>query len=141
MKVSVTRSFCMAHRLPRHTGACHRLHGHRIEVTVSVQCNGYDEDGFVIDFSILKKTVDDVIQPWDHNTLLALEDKKLGNFLIKNIPDQKIFYFSPQPTSEVLACDIQQKVLHKLQKLGYSISGSIWIQVAVSESPGSVAST
>lgn len=71
MMVSATKIFRFeaAHSLPNHEGKCRNLHGHnyKLEVTVAgpIQTEG-PEKGMVIDFSKLKKQLNEYLVMWDH---------------------------------------------------------------------------
>ena len=66
--LSVTKlfEFEAAHYLPDHLGLCKNLHGHsyKLEVEVSGLMN---ESGMIMDFSDLKKIINDsIIEKYDH---------------------------------------------------------------------------
>ncbi len=66
--------FDSAHNLLNYHGKCERLHGHtyRLEVTVS---GVPDDDGIVVDFNLLKSTVNEcIIEKLDHQYLNELFD-------------------------------------------------------------------
>jgi len=72
----VTRKYeniCVAHRLPKHTGKCKRMHGHNYDLTVSVSGPVSDE-GVVLWY----EQVDEAVMPWvdgvDHFTVLGESD-------------------------------------------------------------------
>jgi 6-pyruvoyltetrahydropterin/6-carboxytetrahydropterin synthase len=75
--ISVTKKFEFeaAHHLPDYIGACQRLHGHsyKLEVTVTnntITGRGNTPEGMIIDFSELKKVVNDrVLVLLDHSDL------------------------------------------------------------------------
>ncbi|MCY8487033.1 6-carboxytetrahydropterin synthase QueD [Bacillus atrophaeus] len=67
-----TFSFDSAHQLVNHKGKCANLHGHtyKLEVKLKMQPNmesNSTDEGFVIDFSDLKKIIkDEIIDKFDH---------------------------------------------------------------------------
>ena len=70
MLITKSFSFAGAHHLPKHPGKCKNLHGHewKLEVTISGQIDA--ETGMIIDFSDLKKIVNEnVIDKLDHSYL------------------------------------------------------------------------
>lgn len=72
MKVSVTKSFSFeaAHNLPNYEGACHRLHGHSYKLQVTVSGSVDEATGMIIDFTCLKKVVqDNIVSRYDHQYL------------------------------------------------------------------------
>lgn len=78
-RVVITKefSFDAAHQLPNHSGKCSSLHGHtyKLLVTVSgliIPAIGVSDEGMIIDFSDLKKIVNDaVVSKLDHALLLG----------------------------------------------------------------------
>ena len=60
--------FDAAHCLPDYQGKCARLHGHTWRLDVEV-AGPVAEDGFVVDFTELKKAVQPVVDVLDHDCL------------------------------------------------------------------------
>jgi 6-pyruvoyltetrahydropterin/6-carboxytetrahydropterin synthase len=61
--------FDAAHFIRDYKGKCERVHGHTYRLEVVIE-DSVKEDGMVLDFSILKKVVDDeVIEALDHSDL------------------------------------------------------------------------
>jgi 6-pyruvoyltetrahydropterin/6-carboxytetrahydropterin synthase len=63
-------SFCYGHRLPGYLGKCVNQHGHNSEVEVEV--TGKADGGYpsmVIDFGVLKTTMNTLIDKLDHKYL------------------------------------------------------------------------
>jgi len=74
------RGFPCAHRRWRHRGHCSQVHGYDREVTIWFEAHVRDENGFVMDFSLLKP-----IQAWlesqfDHTLLLDEDDPLVPKF-------------------------------------------------------------
>lgn len=70
MLITKIFTFAGAHQLPNHPGKCKNLHGHewKLEVTISGQIDA--DTGMIIDFSDLKKIVNEnVIDVLDHSYL------------------------------------------------------------------------
>ena len=60
--------FDSAHHLPGYNGKCANVHGHSWKFEVEIQ--GYvGPDGMVIDFSVLKKVVQPLVDQLDHDDL------------------------------------------------------------------------
>lgn len=69
MLVSKEFQFHAAHFLTKYHGACERLHGHTYRLKVTVE-GEVQENGLVIDFSILKKIVNErIIDKCDHRLI------------------------------------------------------------------------
>ncbi len=77
--------FCYGHRLLDYGGKCRHLHGHNGRAVVTVEAEGLDPRGMVVDFSDMKRVlggwIDDTL---DHKMLLHKDDpvipelKRLG---------------------------------------------------------------
>jgi 6-pyruvoyltetrahydropterin/6-carboxytetrahydropterin synthase len=62
--------FSAAHFLTLPGHVCERLHGHNYRVAVTVEGPVDDTTGFVVDFAVLKRVVQGVIEPLDHRVLV-----------------------------------------------------------------------
>ena len=65
-ELTVSSHFSGAHRLRHLHGKCEQLHGHNWKVEISVSASRLGKEGLVIDFQILKQTLDKVLKPLDH---------------------------------------------------------------------------
>ena len=68
-EVTVSSHFSGAHRLRHLHGKCEQLHGHNWKVEISVSADRLSREGLVIDFHILKQTLEKVLKPLDHTYL------------------------------------------------------------------------
>lgn len=74
MKITKRMHWIMGHRLTFHKGGCYNPHGHNYEVKISVE-GKQDENGFVCDFSEIKKMFKEKIHdPWDHSFMVWEKD-------------------------------------------------------------------
>ena len=93
-------SFDCAHRLSFHKGKCFNLHGH----TYKMQVTFYDScliNGMVKDFYDIKQIMNDIVEEWDHSTVLYERDKinvDLALLLKKN--GMKVIELPFEPTVE-----------------------------------------
>ncbi len=71
-EISVFSHFSGAHRLRLLHGKCEELHGHNWKIEVSVISQRLGKEGIVIDFGVLKKTLERVLGPLDHRYLNEL---------------------------------------------------------------------
>jgi 6-pyruvoyltetrahydropterin/6-carboxytetrahydropterin synthase len=92
--------FDAAHFLPNYHGKCERLHGHTYKLVVQVE-GVPDQEGMVMDFSLLKKTVQEVV-------LAKLDHSCLNDIL-------------PQPSAENIAVWVWQHLADKLQGENYKL--------------------
>ncbi len=123
--------FDSAHRIIGHENKCKLLHGHRYVMEVTFVANSLDDLGRVIDFGDIKKIlgswVDDNL---DHNTILSINDKELGD-KISQITGQKIYYMQQNPTAENIAKHLLEDICPKIF-LNYKIK---CIAVKIYETP------
>jgi 6-pyruvoyltetrahydropterin/6-carboxytetrahydropterin synthase len=99
----VTREFhfCYGHRLLNYDGKCRNLHGHNGTAVVTLTGSKLDALGMVMDFSQIKK----VMQNWidetiDHKMLLHRDDPVLKYLQDKGEP---IVVLEVNPTAENIA--------------------------------------
>ncbi len=71
MKHTVYREafFSAAHHLRNYNGKCENIHGHNWRVRVSVSSGALDSDGFVIDFKLLDKIINMILDRLDHHDI------------------------------------------------------------------------
>lgn len=66
--------FSAAHFLPTHD-KCQRIHGH--DYSVSVEIEGVEKSGFVVDFLLVEKVLRDILDRMDHRVLLPEQSNDL----------------------------------------------------------------
>ncbi|MBP1748234.1 MAG: queuosine biosynthesis protein QueD [Deltaproteobacteria bacterium] len=62
----VKDSFAAAHRLVGYKGKCEELHGHNFTVEVGVAGEQLQDDGMLIDFTIIKGHLHEILDSLDH---------------------------------------------------------------------------
>lgn len=75
-ELRVKTDFPAAHHLEGYPGDCARPHGHNWGVEVFARSKTLDSVGLATDFRDLKKAVNEIISPWDHQDLNTLADFK-----------------------------------------------------------------
>jgi 6-pyruvoyltetrahydropterin/6-carboxytetrahydropterin synthase len=116
-KIRVTKQFGfeMSHALLNYDGLCRNIHGHsyKLQITVAgvpINQSGNPKDGMVIDFSMLKKIIQEqIVRHLDHSLMInenAPIDKL--NALGQMYERHQVVPF--QPTSENLVVYIAEKV-------------------------------
>ncbi|MFN3527575.1 MAG: 6-pyruvoyl trahydropterin synthase family protein [Candidatus Altarchaeaceae archaeon] len=68
MEVKITKFFSAAHFLINHE-KCGKIHGHNWKVIAYID-GKVNEKGWVIDFIVLKKIIDEILDKYDHKLLL-----------------------------------------------------------------------
>ena len=77
-EVKVEKSFSAAHHLLNYQGACENQHGHNWKVEVYVIGKTLDKSNILVDFKVLKKELDKILNYLDHkdiNTLPEFENE------------------------------------------------------------------
>ena len=99
-ELKVESSFSAAHHLLNYNGECENQHGHNWKVEAFAKGNILDEANLLIDFKILKRELNNVIDILDHkdiNTLTEFQDIS--------------------PSSEILAKFIYKKLKEKIPQI------------------------
>lgn len=84
-ELRVISQFSAAHLLRDHKGECEKLHGHNWKIEASVSGKELGKDGLIIDFKIIKETMDKALKELDHKYLNELEP-----FLTQNPSSENI---------------------------------------------------
>ena len=72
-QLMIKTHFAAAHNLMNYQGDCENLHGHNWRVEVTVSARELDAAGLGIDFKILKKETNQLLDRLDHKYLNQLE--------------------------------------------------------------------
>ena len=84
-RLMIKTSFAAAHNLINYQGDCENLHGHNWRVEVTVAAKELDMAGLGIDFKILKKQTNLLLDELDHKYLNDLEAFKEASPSSENI--------------------------------------------------------
>jgi 6-pyruvoyltetrahydropterin/6-carboxytetrahydropterin synthase len=95
-EVTIRKSFSAAHLLREIGGRCEELHGHNFIVEVSATADDLNDDGLLIDFRLLKRWTDEVLDGLDHKYLNELEyfkdmnpsSERIARFLYERIGEK-----------------------------------------------------
>lgn len=113
--------FPIGHRLSKigETNKCSFLHGHNFSLEVRVKSYNLNEKDMVMDFSDLKKLVNEIIDFWDHAMFLNEND----NTPVENC---NVHRFDGDPTAEVLCRYLFNEIEGRLPTGIHVDSVSIW---------------
>lgn len=117
VRISKEFTFEMAHALVGYDGKCAGLHGHSYHLTVTVlgkiiHASSAPRDGMVMDFSQLKKIVnEEVLEQFDHAVVLNEKDP-LGIAMANGFT--KLVRTPYQPTCENMVIHIAARLQAKL---------------------------
>ena len=68
-RLTINTHFAAAHNLINYQGDCENLHGHNWKVDVTVRARELDKAGLAVDFKVLKKETNRVLDLLDHKYL------------------------------------------------------------------------
>ena len=137
-------TFASAHILTKHD-KCTRLHGHNYQVEVEIE-GELDENNMIIDFSIFKSRIGELLKKYDHKIILPKKNKDLkietdekqvkltssnGNFY--RFPSEDVLLLPIEATT----VELLSKHIHDLIKEEYQ---QFSITVTIAETPTSVVS-
>ncbi len=84
-ELTVTSGFSSAHNLRGYEGACENLHGHNWKVEATIRAQGLNDIGIALDFKVLKKELNTIVQRLDHRYLNELIPFDRVNATAENI--------------------------------------------------------
>ncbi len=68
-RLTIKTGFAAAHNLINYQGDCENLHGHNWKVEVTVTAREVDQAGLAIDFKVLKRVTNGLLDELDHKYL------------------------------------------------------------------------
>jgi 6-pyruvoyltetrahydropterin/6-carboxytetrahydropterin synthase len=113
-KLNVTSHFSSAHKLNGYDGACKNLHGHNWKVRVGIDCEKTDKIGMTIDFGIVKKHLNELIDTLDHSFLNDLPCFENLNPTSENIA--RYIYLEMQKRIAVEGCKVKEVEVWESEK-------------------------
>ncbi len=81
----VDSHFAAAHRLAGYPGKCAALHGHTWGVSAAVRAGELDEIGMCLDFKKIARSLDEIVEQFDHRNLNELPEFATLNPTAENI--------------------------------------------------------
>ena len=109
-EVTIKKSFSAAHLLKEIGGKCEELHGHNFLVEVSVASESLNSEGLLIDFRVVKRWTDEVLEQLDHKYLNEIE-----------------YFKSINPSSEQLARFLYDRISEKSRQMNVTLSRvTVW---------------
>ena len=106
----------IGHRLSKHDGLCKGTHGHEFVIIISIKSRILNRNNMVIDFSIFKKMVKNILEKFDHGLMINKNDNLRDNL---NKCNDKIIEFDGDPTAESLSKYIYMQIRDELYYSGY----------------------
>lgn len=73
-EVKIETHFSSAHHLLNYKGECENQHGHNWKVEVYVRGENLDKSNILIDFKVLKKKVNEIVDYLDHTDINTLKE-------------------------------------------------------------------
>ncbi len=95
-EVKIETHFSAAHHLLNYRGECENQHGHNWKVEVYVRGTELDKSNILIDFKVLKKKVNEIVDYLDHTDINTLPEfnevspssEIISRFLFKKIKNE-----------------------------------------------------
>ncbi|MCX7821047.1 MAG: 6-carboxytetrahydropterin synthase QueD [Brevinematales bacterium] len=89
MYISKEFKFDSAHQLVEYNGKCENLHGHTYKLRVTLKGEVDEKSGMIIDFTILKKIVNEnIIERLDHTYLNNIVKQPTAENIVRWIWDE-----------------------------------------------------
>ena len=82
-RLRIESHFDAAHKLVGYKGKCSNVHGHRWKVEVFVAGKKLDNLGILVDFEVIKKRLQKIVEKLDHSFLNDFEE--IGNPTSENV--------------------------------------------------------
>lgn len=120
MAIEITRTLEIdaGHRLLKHEGRCHHVHGHRYKFAIT--CEGaLDQVGRVIDFSVVKQEVGAFLDTEMDHAFIAEEGDPIIAWLEQNAMRVHVVPFPP--TAENLAQYVLERARLDLFRFGVKV--------------------
>ena len=84
-EISVVMDFSAAHNLRDYCGKCENLHGHNWQVEAVIGAENLDKSAMVMDFSLAKKILKQILKYFDHSYINEKDYFKVNNPTSENI--------------------------------------------------------
>jgi 6-pyruvoyltetrahydropterin/6-carboxytetrahydropterin synthase len=116
----------MGHRVANHVSKCRNPHGHRYRMIVEIageiiQTEGASNQHMVIDFTDLKKMVDEsIIDRFDHSFVYWVKDTIMTKFAADN-DDLRLYALDFIPTAESLVKYFAEELISIFQNYSPSL--------------------
>jgi 6-pyruvoyltetrahydropterin/6-carboxytetrahydropterin synthase len=104
-ELKITNHFAAAHKLREFYGKCENLHGHNWFVEVRVRADSLDKIGLVMDFGVIKRRLNEILDELDHKYL-----NELPYFQNRNPSSENIAYFIFTHLAPLIEADSENRV-------------------------------
>lgn len=92
-RLRIESHFDAAHKLVGYKGKCSNIHGHRWKVELFVTGKKLDNIGILVDFEVIKKRLQKIVEKLDHSFLNDFEEvgnptsENISKYIFKNMKD------------------------------------------------------
>lgn len=109
-EITIRKTFAAAHQLRDIGGKCEELHGHNFTVEISAGGKDLNSEGLLLDFRVLKKWTNELLEELDHKYLNELP-----------------FFKDLNPSSEIIARFMFERLSEKAGSANASITRvTVW---------------
>ena len=109
-EVTIRKTFAAAHQLRDIGGKCEDLHGHNFTVEISAGADNLNNEGLLLDFRLLKRWTNEILEELDHKYLNELP-----------------FFKDLNPSSEIIARFLFERLTEKAKAANTPITRvTVW---------------
>ena len=101
------------HMLSKHPDKCRFPHGHSRRVEFVLEAENLDQNDMVCDFKIVKETMVDFLDQYDHAICVNTDDPKYSD-LKSSYGDRVVGFTKTDPTTEVIAKTVYENFRDRL---------------------------
>jgi len=101
------------HMLSKHPDKCRFPHGHSRRVEFVLEAENLDQNDMVCDFKIVKETMADFLDQYDHAICVNTDDPKYAD-LKSSYGDRVVGFTKTDPTTEVIAKTVYENFRDRL---------------------------
>jgi len=108
-EIVVEQEISAGHQLRGYRGKCENCHGHNWKIRLEVTTPEVDELGLGIDFNVLKKLLNDILEAYDHTMLNELPEFSVQNPTSENLA--RVIYGHARARLEAMQARVKLKTV------------------------------
>jgi len=112
-RISKTFEVENGHMLSKHPDACKFPHGHSRKIELVLEADDLDQNEMVCDYKVVKATMKEYLDSFDHAICMNTEDKNYTHFK-ESFGERVIGFEGVDPTTEIMARTIYDTFKERL---------------------------